>query len=279
MAELRPVVEADIDKVCVFLETNMRRGMTREQYRQLFLYPWLEPKPGLGYVLTENNEIVGFLGAIYSDRTILGRVERFCNLTNWCVLPEFRGESLKLLFAILGKRGQTIVNLSPSAEVEKMLVAMKYQVLDTYKRFSLPLVHTWTLFGRGRIIHQMDRIVAAVDAGERQIIRDHAGCNCTFLLVVDGKQKCLVVSKQRTKQGVRFSEILYASDATLLRAVFEKVKWSLLKAERTWMVAIDERLMGVPLPFTIRYRRISFFQSKSITGAQIDNLYSETAVL
>src|SRR5579863_502257 len=103
MPELRCVLQSDVAAVCAFLGKNMHRGMTADQYRPLFSYPWLADKPGMGYILEEDGQIVGFLGAIYSCRRVSGRMERFCNLTNWCVLPEYRNESLKLLFAVLGQ--------------------------------------------------------------------------------------------------------------------------------------------------------------------------------
>jgi hypothetical protein len=279
MAELRAVAPGDIEAVCTFLAANMGRGMKQEQYRPLFTYPWMPEKPGMGYMLEDSGRIVGFLGAIYSDRVIRGESKRFCNLTNWCVLPKFRNESLKLLFAILGQRGQTIVNLSPSEEVQKMLNAMRYRTLDVFKLFSLPLSHFWTLGGPGELVSDAAKIESRLDEAGRKVIADHAATGCRFVAIVNGSQTSLIVSKKRRKQGVGFTEILHVSEVELFRRNFERVKLALMRKDRTMLMAIDERMLGPRLPLMLPYRRMSFLNSPSIAPREIDNLYSEIAVL
>lgn len=279
MAELRPVLESDVESVCEFLGKNMHRGMKADEYRALFSYSWMADKPGMGYLLEEGDQIVGFLGAIYSCRKICGKMERFCNLTNWCVLPQFRNESLKLFFAVLGRPGQTIVNLSPSREVQAMLTAMRYRPLDKFKLFSLPLTHFWTLIGRGRMLQNAAEMQATLDESQREILRHHSGTGCRFIVIAEGQRICLVVSKRRKKQGVPFTEILHASDSDLLRRNFERVKLSLMLRDRTLLLAIDERLLEIRLPLMLPYSRPSYFQSRSIDPHLVDNLYSELALL
>jgi hypothetical protein len=279
MPELRCVLQSDVGAVCAFLAKNMHRGMSADQYRPLFSYPWLADKPGMGYILEEDGHIVGFLGAIYSCRRLSGRMERFCNLTNWCVLPEYRNESLKLLFAVLGQGPQVILNLSPSLEVQKILVAMRYRLLDNFKLFSLPLTHFWTAAGRGRVLSEGEEMQAALNEHQEEIIRHHSGTGCRFLMIAEGGRNCFVVSKRRKKQGVPFTEILHASDPDLLRHNFERVKLFLLPRDRTILLAIDERLLVARLPFMLPYRRPTYFQSRSIEPRVIDNLYSELALL
>ena len=46
-----------------------------------------------------------------------GRVERFCNLGAWCVLPEHRFHALRLLKALLAQDGYHFTDLSPSGNV------------------------------------------------------------------------------------------------------------------------------------------------------------------
>jgi hypothetical protein len=279
MAELRPVLTSDIEAVCAFLGENMHRGMAKDEYRSLFTYPWMPEKSSMGFLLEEKGQVVGFLGAIYSDRIIRGKPERFCNLTNWCVLPEFRNESLKLLFAILGQRGQTVVNLSPSEEVQKMLNAMRYSTLDMFKLFSVPLAQFWTLAGRGNLLRDPVEIHRQVDEAGRKVICDHSGTGCRFLAIAHDGVTCLIVSKKRCKQGISFSEILHVSAPELFRRNFERVKLALLFKDRTLLLAIDERLLKSRLPLMVPYRRVSFLKSSSMMPQDVDNLYSEIAVL
>ena len=42
-----------------------------------------------------------------------GRVARFCNLTSWCVLPDYRSPSISLLTALLRQGGYHFTVLTP----------------------------------------------------------------------------------------------------------------------------------------------------------------------
>jgi hypothetical protein len=52
-------------------------------------------------MLRDGQRVVGTPLALYSERLVAGRVERFCNLTSWCVLPDYGSRSISLLTALL----------------------------------------------------------------------------------------------------------------------------------------------------------------------------------
>jgi len=87
MALVRHAREAEIGEICDFLTTHMDPSLNKDRFRNLFTYPWMADKPNLGFVLEVDGRIAGFLGTIYGDREVNGRMERFCNLSSWCVLP------------------------------------------------------------------------------------------------------------------------------------------------------------------------------------------------
>jgi acetoacetyl-CoA synthetase len=275
------VTEADVDTICTFLEENMGRGISAAQYRSIFEYPWGKTKPDLGFVLVAGERIVGFLGAFYADREINGRIERFCNPTNWFVLKEYRHASLSLLLRLLKCGDCTITELTPIASVEKLYRQLKFQTLDTYKLFSFPLAHAWTLLRlpRPTLITRSSALVKVLSPIERQIFEDHQGTACGYLLVQEAGSTCFIVWSRRVRKRLPFSEILYASDREILRRHFEAIKLTIMMNDRTFLVALDERLIGTRLPAMVPYRRVSLFKSARLTRNDIDNLYSELAVL
>src|ERR1035441_2161552 len=109
---VRPAHEGDIDAVIPLLRTGFGSHWPPETWRRLFEYPRVESQPNLGFVLESGDQLVGFLGAIYSERLVGGRLERFCNLSSWYTIPQFRNFSLKLLMAVLAQRGYTFTNRS-----------------------------------------------------------------------------------------------------------------------------------------------------------------------
>ena len=48
-----------------------------------------------------------------SKRLVSGLLERFCNLTSWCVLPDYRSRSISLLTALLRQHGYHFAVLEP----------------------------------------------------------------------------------------------------------------------------------------------------------------------
>ena len=70
-------------------------------------------------MLLDGDAVVGAHLAFYSERTIDGRTERFCNLGAWCVLPDHRFHGLRLLKALLAQDGYHFTDLSPSGNVRR----------------------------------------------------------------------------------------------------------------------------------------------------------------
>ena len=64
-------------------------------------------------MLRDGQRVVGTLLALYSERLVEGRLERFCNLTSWCVLPDYRSRSISLLTALLRQHGYHFTVLTP----------------------------------------------------------------------------------------------------------------------------------------------------------------------
>lgn len=279
--EVGPVQSHDIDEVCAFLERNMHRGMAGEEYKRLFSYDWLREKPNRGFAMKDGSRIVGFLGAVYAERAIDGREERLCNLTNWCVLPEYRYASLSLLFAILKDSAQTVINLSPTEEVQKMLTALRFQVLDTFKLFTGPFAHVTTLFAAPRpaVISDPSKFYERLSADDRLLYKDHEATACGHLMLALPDEYSYVIFKRRKKSGISFSEVLYVRNPTLLLRHFERAKLHIFRKNKTCLLAVDERLLGERPALVWPYKRVSMFRSRTLRADKIDNLYSELALL
>src|SRR5262245_16676781 len=96
-AELTPIMHKDITAVADFLHTNLNARLTASGWADAMLVPWKVEAPNHGFMLRDKDRVVGAYLAFYSQRTIEGREERFCNLGAWCVLPEYRFHSIRLL--------------------------------------------------------------------------------------------------------------------------------------------------------------------------------------
>ena len=74
----------------------------------------------------------GTLLALHSERLVEGRVERFCNMGSWCVLPDYRSRSILLLESLLAQDGYHFTVLSPDVgPQENPLAWHRFRFLDT----------------------------------------------------------------------------------------------------------------------------------------------------
>ena len=278
---LRMAKDSDAAEVCAFLSKNMGRGISPEEYMAIFTYPWMKTPPNRGYVLEADGKIVGYYGAIYADRVIDGKIVRVCNLTNWCVTPEFRKSSMRLVSAILEPENMIFTQLSPLPEVQPIFEWLGFKLLDEVKWFSFPGGNLLTLMNRWRasVICSRNQIEARLQGVELEIFRHHQRKDIQHTLVVEGAQHLYVVSHKRKKKGLTFSEILYVSSQELLWRHFESVKLSLLTRDRALLLACDERIFGKRPPCALRYRKVTQIKDNGISDVKIDNLYSEVALL
>lgn len=278
-ASLRPAGQRDIEAICEFLAANMGRGLAAADYLALFTYPWRPSDASLGVVLESCGRIVGFIGCVWADRMIQGEIHRFCNLSNWCVLPEFRRQSMDMFFAVVCDRNITYTDLSPIPAVENLLTGMRFCPVNHYKWFTVPMMHAVGLLRKVRIVTDRDTVLRYLDPSQAAIWRDHQGIGCQHTVLVDDSGYCYVVSRKRKRKQLVFSEILYVSDAPMMRRHLERLKISLLARDRTLVLACDEHIYGARPWGFVRYFRPEYLRSRFICPKDIDHLYSETALL
>ena len=102
---LEPIRNEDVPEFCEFLAKNLNGARTPGAWAEAFRQQWCSAKPNNGFVIRHEGRIVGGIGAIYAERLVCGRIERFCNITSWCVQDAFRSQSMRLAMALTGQPG------------------------------------------------------------------------------------------------------------------------------------------------------------------------------
>jgi acetyltransferase (GNAT) family protein len=115
--EVRSTGSEAFEDILPLLQRFPTPRITKDDWRwMLFRNAWSD-NPGHGFALYEGGKAVGFIGTIFSNRRLLGRMEPICSLSSWIVLEEHRNASLLLLKPIMALRDFTIVNLTPAPVV------------------------------------------------------------------------------------------------------------------------------------------------------------------
>jgi hypothetical protein len=275
---LHPITDADLPRVGAFLQRNLNHRVSAEHWASSLQVPWAIEKPNSGFMLLDDGAVVGAHLAFYSEREIDGRRERFCNLGAWCVLPEHRFHSLRLLKALLAQDGYHFTDLSPSGNVVGLNRRLRFRVLDTEVAFvpNLP----WPSWPRRDVISSDPALIERTLSGrDLELYRDHAGASAgRHLVLIRRGEWCYVVFRKERRKGLPlFARVLYVSNPDLLRRMERPFARHLLLHHGALATFAEERVVKhrPRLSYGLRSPRQRMFRSPHLEPHQIDYLYSE----
>jgi hypothetical protein len=276
--ELGPIESADVAAVAEFLHAHLNSGVPQAAWRAALSVPWKVEAPNHGFMLTQDGAVVGAYLAFYSDRRVAGRSERFCNLGAWCVLPEYRFHSIRLLKALLAQEGYHFTDLSPSGSVIQLNTRLKFRALDTATAL-MPNIPLPTLAGRAKISARPAVIADRLTGSDLELYLDHQQAGAArHVLISRGDEDCyLIFRKARRKNLPLFAVILHASNPELLRTSFGQLRTWLLLRHGALATLAELRTIGhrPRLSVMLSAPRPKMFRSASLEPDQIDDLYSE----
>ena len=202
--QVRPVSRPDVDGLIPLLSRGFDHPWPPEEWRRILDLRSTGKQPNLGFVLESNGVLVGFLGAIYSERLVAGRLERFCNLTSWYTEPEFRSSGTLLLMAVLSQPGYTFTTLTPSPTGTQVIKALGFRPLESYKVMCSPSLYR-ALVEKKRNLQPGGRLYKAQRALE--ILIESSLVTCVDLLAhrnsspeeIDQRQIEVVVGVERIR--------------------------------------------------------------------------------
>jgi hypothetical protein len=276
--QLRPITDADVRRTAEFLHANLNSRVSAADWAASVEVPWEVDRPNAGFMLLDGDRVVGAHLAFYSERVIDGTRERFCGLGAWCVLPEYRFHSLRLLKALLAQEGHHFTDLSPSPAVAVLNSRLGFRFLDT-RTALVPNLPWPSRPGRGVISSDPGLIERTLTGHERELYRDHeAAAVARHLVLLRGDEWCYVVfRKDRRKKLPLFASILYVSHPRLFCEMARPLaRHVLLRHGAVAMLVEDHVVEYRPrLSFELRRPRPRMFRSAHLEPAQIDYLYSE----
>ena len=260
-----------------FLHEHLNRRLSAEAWMRAIDVPWKVSAPNHGFMAI-GESVVGVCLAFYSERTIKGRIERFCNLGAWCVLPNHRFHSLRLLKALLAQKDYHFTDLSPSGNVVALNSRLGFTLLDT-TTVLVPNI-PWPYWpGEGVISADPSLIEATLTGSDRKLYRDHrdAAAARHLLLVRANEHSHVIFRKDRRKNLPLFASILYVSNCELFRRMARPLSRHLLICHGALATLAELRVVGQRprLSILLDYSRPKMFKSSSLRPDQIDYLYSE----
>ncbi len=279
MTKLRPAHTEDFEIVLPLFSRFAEPRPSEDLFRRIFETRWNNPFGFIGHLLEDGGRAVGFLGAIFSLRQLRDGSERqFCNLTSWVVEPEYRSESLRLLFPLLQLRDVTLTNLSGN-KVAEILGKFGFEQIDRYYQLVFPL--PW--FARkSQIITDPNQLGNTLQGVSKKVFEDHLGLFTHHILLRNKTGDCYLMADVTRKKGRRVLQIHFASNACLLKRVLPVSATELCRAFKTVAILVGEHLLEngkYPLALTIPQRQARLFRGVNVGRMQMDTAYSELQLL
>ncbi len=250
-----------------------------QDWQMIFRPIWTNQREEYGYILQDGSKAVGFLGTLYSNRLVTGKQQEFCNLTSWIVEPEYRAESLSLLFPLMSRQDLTLTNFTASNLVIEVLLKLGFRSLESHYRMILPLPGAT---GGVKFVLAPEAIKDKLDGEDAAIFRDHLPLHCQHVLLESPEAHCYLVVNPARKRNRPVMYVNYIGNRDFFIRNIQKCTYSLCRQLKINGLMVGEHSLAgshLPLALRIKRRHALLFRSKNVSPGQIDTLYSEIQVL
>ncbi|MGB7980901.1 MAG: hypothetical protein WCF36_08945 [Candidatus Nanopelagicales bacterium] len=274
---LSPITDGDIEEVAAFLHSQLNPRVSVADWVRAMNPTWSADPPNHGFLLSDQGRVIGAYLAFYSERVIDGHRERFCNLGAWSVDPEYRSHGLRLVRAMLGQRGLTFTDLSPSGSVVAVNERLGFKFLDTATAL-VPNIPRPTLGRRVRVVTDLAQIHRSLSGDDLRLFLDHRDAAAALHFVIkSGGDRCYTIArKDRRKDLPVFASILYVSNKELFARTQRALYGHLLVRHGALATLAELRVVGSQPPWSIPLTHPRPKMYRSTLGPQyIDYLYSE----
>jgi hypothetical protein len=275
---LRGIFDKDLEDVYCFLSENFNPGVELDVWRLAFNRSWMPEKPNNGFMLLENNTIVGVLCALYAQRQTQEGIRNVCNTSTWFVLDAYRSHSLKLMTAILSQKGFFFTSLSASPNVYELHRHLKFRSYVT-TLVAIPNLPKLNYFSKKlEILIDPESISMCLDAHIKQTSIDHMDIPTVQQVVFrTSDETLLVIFDIRTVRGVRTTNIFYLSNPDMFYENRYEICSYFLLHNYTLFTRIHRCSMSKVPAFSLEIKRnITLFYNGDITELPFPEfIYSE----
>ncbi|MCB8836733.1 hypothetical protein [Aurantimonas sp. VKM B-3413] len=277
-AVVRPAGDGDIDTVAALLHERMNRRIAPERWRLILDYPWRPADMERGWLVEDRGQVVGFMATIYSDRDVGGATRRFCDLSSWYLLADYRGDGTGdvLLRSGMARPEVTYHTMTARRATGRKIRALGFSILDQSRSLYRP--------------REMRRPFASIT--EPGAIRDrlappdrrtfdlHRGFDIHQAIIGDNGV-WLVWQRKLKGEAVAYHEILHCSDPGFLSAHAAEIADTIVSRE-SGVLAVDSRWIRAgddpgeveTIPLARWYR-----PAAGVQAGDVDHLFSEVILL
>ena len=282
--EIKKTYLSDFEKIYPLLQ-EFNSPYSKDNWRKIFSYHWDGAEDYVGFHLEHKNDVVGFMGLIFSCRNKQNAQYKFCNITSLLVKQDYRAATFFLVRKLKTLENMILTGLRPINESYRILTLMGFSAYE-HRYNIIPTIYCW--FGKRNKgnIYDFPRLLEIADNENCRIALDHANLNCNLLLFESNGKQCLLIFKMTNqnhyKMNLQKILILYVSSVDFFNEnIYAILNIFNRKLGPLSALYVDERFLQKKNLFSfgkeITPPRICYnpYQKK----IDIDELYSETVLL
>jgi len=278
----QPIETADLPLIGQFLNQNLNRRISAERWAGALRHDWAVSRPNHGMQLLDDGRLVGVFCAIYSDQTIGGKVERFCNPHSWCVLDSHRQHGITPLLRILKQPGYHFTMFTPNPTVTKVFRGLRFRDLDD-RQYVVPCIPGLAAGLSGAFVERdSERIAGRLSPEAASDYKAHASIPwLEFLAFGRNDDTCLVVYKRIRLKRLPCAWIMHVSDAAAFDRNLDVLRTHLAFTQGIASLQIEARWLDSRPRLAIPTRRTQpkLYLSSRLNDSQVRDLYSELVAL
>ncbi len=288
MVIIREARGDDFERVYPLLLEFENSHLSRESWRQLFIDHSGLQNDRFGWVLVDGDNVVGFVSTILSERKIRGETVRLCNTSSWIVKPAYRAHSLALHAKVIADKSVTVTNLSPTAQVLKLLERLGFTLMDKSERIILPVVTARTLTDDCKVLTEPSSIRSALKDENLRFFTDHQLPFNHHVLLRTSAGDCYVMMNRALKTiggkfQFPFARVHYIGAPDIFTRHLEKLVVRVAASFKVAAMIVDNRMLHGAVPWHSFMRpggdRTAAFRSNWLVADDIDGLYTEATIL
>jgi hypothetical protein len=275
---IEPIIhDTTLSEFSAFLHRHLDPSRSAAEWNEALRQNWSAVRPNYGFLMRgDADQVVGGIGAIYADRRMNGRVERFCNITSWCVLEAYRKQSMRLAMALVGQGDYHYTDFSPTQVVGAVLRFLKFKPIDERQTvmLNLPVPGGVAIEGPSRI----EATLAGETLDDYRAHRKFPWLN--HLVIGRDSDWCYVIYKRLRYKGLPSALVVHVSNEDALHQSIGALRRHLLFRGMATTHIETRRLRRSPLLSGVRSGfNARLFLSSTLVASQIDYLYSETVAM
>jgi hypothetical protein len=279
MAIVRPILDSDLPAVSRFLARGFHADGDWRTWLSALDRRWAAHRPNCGFMLLDDDRIVGAIGAIYSDQPINGKTERFCSINNWYVDPAYRQYSISLLSRLLAQKDVHFTNLTPRPDLVGVFKALNFDFVDDGRVTYVINLPALPAFSRSKVLTDPDAARAVLPPASAKAFRDHLTCPGLQQVALGNAADgfCHVAFYRTAIRRIPCIAVIHVGNRQIFSRHLPALRSHFLLRCRTPLARIESRLMSAAPRLAIELKREPhhMFFSRTLSSADVSTLYTE----